>query len=255
MEKIIKIFSSLIIISFLFMETGFSTEILEAGKFSNENPKEKKIPENFEPLVFEKIKEHSKYQLVKLDNKVVVKAVSDKSASGLIRKMDIDLNEYPIIEWQWRVENTYEKASVREKSGDDYPARIYIAFKYQPDMVGFLERVKFKTIKAFHGEFPPVAAINYIYESKEKVGTIVSNPYTDRVKMIVVDSGKDNLKKWKKYRRNILEDYKLAFGKTPPMVSGIAIMTDSDNTGESATAYYGDIIFKKENTKTCLPYQ
>jgi len=41
------------------------------------------------------------------------------------------------------------------------------------------------------------------------------------------------------------EDYKQAFGKEPPMISGIAIMTDTDNTGESATAYYGDILLKK----------
>jgi len=53
------------------------------------------------------------------------------------------------------------------------------------------------------------------------------------------------LNQWLNEERNVYEDYKKAFGEESPMISGIAIMTDTDNTGESATAYYGDILFKK----------
>jgi hypothetical protein len=63
--------------------------------------------------------------------------------------------------------------------------------------------------------------------------------------MIAVESGESKVNQWVCEERNILEDYKKAFGENPSMISGIAIMTDTDNTGESATAYYGDIIFKK----------
>ena len=63
--------------------------------------------------------------------------------------------------------------------------------------------------------------------------------------MIVVESGEAKLNQWVNEERNIYEDYKKAFGEEPPMISGFAIMTDTDNTGESATAYYGDIVFKK----------
>ena len=72
---------------------------------------------------------------------------------------------------------------------------------------------------------------------------MVPNPFTDRVKMIVVESGAENLNTWVGQQRNIYEDYKQAFGEEPPMISGVAIMTDTDNTRESATAYYGDIVF------------
>jgi hypothetical protein len=47
-------------------------------------------------------------------------------------------------------------------------------------------------------------------------------------------------------KRNIHEDYKQAFGEEPPMISGVAIMTDTDNTRESAIAWYGDIIFTND---------
>mgnify|MGYP001987587632 CR=1 FL=1 len=32
------------------------------------------------------------------------------------------------------------------------------------------------------------------------------------------------------------------FGETPPAIVGIAIMSDADNTGEQATAWYGDLV-------------
>jgi hypothetical protein len=74
---------------------------------------------------------------------------------------------------------------------------------------------------------------------------VVPNPYADQVKMIVMESGPDRLNQWVSEERNLYEDYKKAFGEKPPLISGVAIMTDTDNTGESATAYYGDIVFRK----------
>ncbi len=63
--------------------------------------------------------------------------------------------------------------------------------------------------------------------------------------MIVVESGGVKFDRWVNEERNIYEDYIKAFGEEPPLISGVAIMTDTDNTGESATAYYGDIQFAK----------
>jgi hypothetical protein len=79
------------------------------------------------------------------------------------------------------------------------------------------------------------------------VGTAVPNPYTDQVHMIVVESGPAKLNTWITEERNVYEDYKHVFGEEPPMISGVAIMTDTDNTGESAEAYYGDIVLKKRS--------
>ncbi len=77
------------------------------------------------------------------------------------------------------------------------------------------------------------------------MGSTMPNAYTDRVIMVVMESGSDKLNTWITEKRNIYEDYKAAFGHEPPIITGIAIMTDTDNTKESATAYYGDIIFTR----------
>ena len=72
------------------------------------------------------------------------------------------------------------------------------------------------------------------------------NAYTGRVKMIVIESGPSQLGRWIDERRDLRADYRQAFGDQPPTISGVAIMTDTDNTGESATAYYGDIVFESK---------
>jgi len=221
-----------------------SQNMIEAGKFSVSAAGDT-LPSGWKPLTFKKIERHTSYSLVKDDNTVVMKAVAESSASGLTRKIKINPKEYPIIQWRWKVTNILKKGDVRRKEGDDYPARLYITFEFDASKLGFFEKVKYETVKLFYGQYPPLGAINYIWESKAPIGTVVPNPYTDRVKMIVVESGEAKLNQWVNEERNVYEDYKKAFGEEPSMISGVAIMTDTDNTGESATTYYGDIFFKR----------
>jgi hypothetical protein len=221
-----------------------SQNVIEVGKFSIESIGNV-LPSQWKPLTFKKIEKHTVYTLVKDGDAVVVKAEAEASASGLTREIKIDPKEYPIVQWSWKVNNILEKGDVHRKEGDDYPARIYITFEYDPSKLGFFEKVKYEAVRLLYGQYPPLGAINYIWESKASVGTTVPNPYTDRVMMIVVESGEEKLNQWVNEERNVFEDYKKAFGEEPPMISGVAIMTDTDNTGEKAIAYYGDILFKK----------
>ena len=202
-------------------------------------------PDSWKPLTFPKIPQHTNYSLVKDGERIVVKAASQASSSGLTREISIDPKEYPIIQWQWKVSNILKTGDVAKKEGDDYPARIYVTFQYDSQKVGLFGKAKYETAKLIYGQYPPLGAINYIWESRAPVGTTVPNPYTDQVHMIVVESGSTILNTWITEERNVYEDYKRTFGQEPPMISGVAIMTDTDNTGESATAYYGDITFKK----------
>jgi hypothetical protein len=217
---------------------------LVVGNFSQATPGGP-FPQEWKPLIFEKIKEHTEYDLVQDGQQVVVKAVSRHSSSGLTREITIDPKEYPVIEWRWKVENILQKGDVTQKSGDDYPARLYITFQYDSSKVGFFEKAKFETIRLIYGQYPPIGAVNYIWESKSPIGMMVPNPYTDRVYMFVTQRGSEKLHQWVTEERNVYEDYKKAFGEDPPTISGVAIMTDTDNTKETAVAYFGDIVFKK----------
>ena len=217
---------------------------LEVGEFSaakeGSNP-----PPGWAELSFPRIPRHTTYALVKDGDAVVVKATSVASASGLVRRLHIDPREYPLLEWRWKVMNLIDKSDVGRKSGDDYPARIYVTFEYDPARVGILDRAKFEAVRLFYGEYPPSAAIDYIWDRRAPRGAFVPNAFSDRVRMVVVESGASGVGRWIDEKRDVLADYRSAFAADPPMISGVAIMTDSDNTGESAIAYYGDIRFTK----------
>lgn len=217
--------------------------ILEVGQFSADSPGAGP-PSGWIPLTFKKIPQQTKYEVIKDGATVVIKATSDASASGLTKGVKIDPREYPIVRWRWKVENLLKQSDVHRKDGDDYPARLYITFEYDSDKVSLSRRFKYKAGRVLFGDIP-IAALNYIWESATPIGTIIENAYTDFAQMIVVETGPEKVGQWVNEERNIYEDYKRAFGEEAPMINGVAIMTDTDNTKERATAYYGDILFVK----------
>ena len=155
-----------------------------------------------------------------------IQAVSSSSASALIYKIKYDLDEYPILSWKWKIDHVLEKGNAYIKEGDDYAARVYVIF---PSII-----------------FWKTKAINYIWASKLPREEAVPNPFTGNAIMIALQSGNEKAGKWITEERNIFEDYKKQFGKEPPRAGAIAIMTDTDNTKESATAWYGPIKILKE---------
>ena len=159
--------------------------------------------------------------LVVHDGSHVLKAESRDAASGLIFKMEYSLRDYPIHAWRWKVANILDKGDETKKVGDDYPARVYVVFP--------------------HWFFPKTKSINYIWANKLPKGQHVPNPFTGNAIMVAVESGRENIGRWISERRNVYEDYRRLFGEEPPMVGAIAIMTDTDNTGGAATAWYDDI--------------
>lgn len=220
-----------------------NTSTLEIGKFSDAAIGEA-LPDGWKPLTFTKIPKQTQYEVVKDDGRLVIKAVSEAAASGLTKEVRIDPHEYPIVHWRWKVENLLKTSDATRKDGDDYPARLYITFEYDPGKVSVGKKLKYKAGQVLFGDIP-IGAINYVWERRAPVGAVIDNAYTDFVKMVVVESGSQKLGLWIDEERNIYEDYRKAFGEEPPLINGVAIMSDTDNTKERVTAYYGDIIFKK----------
>lgn len=199
------------------------------------------LSDGWEPLEFPNIEQHSRYELIREDGTQVVKAHTSGGASGLIARLDIKPESAPMLSWRWKVSNVFEKGDAREKSGDDYPARIYVAFEFEPDKAGFFERAKRKTAEVLFGEELPGNALNYIWANTLPKGEFIANPYTEKTVMVAVNSGSEKAGEWVSIERDIVADYRKAFGESPPPIRGIAIMSDSDNTGEQASAWYGDI--------------
>src|SRR6267154_3053823 len=185
----------------------------------------------------------SEYALVESGPGVVLEGRADGSASGFYQRIRIDPARHPVIEWRWRVLQTPAGLDPRVPARDDSPARVIIAFHGDITRLGFGERFTLRLYKALTGEKMPYAIIMYSWASDAPVGTITANDQTSKIQTIVVGGG---VGEWREFRRNVLEDYRLAFGEEPWDIVGVGVMTDMSNTRGKARAQYGDISFRPE---------
>ncbi len=191
----------------------------------------------WEPLYFPKIKRHTSYTIKSEGDKRYLKAVSNASASAMVYKHRFNPYEFPNIRWRWKIENTYKKGDAKTKAGDDYPIRIYVMFQYNPEDSTLVEKAEYEAMRLIYGRYPPKATLNYIWSNKPHKERMLTNTYTERARMIPLEHGDKKAGRWVVEDVNILKDYREAFGEDPPEVASIAIMNDSDNTGESSTSY------------------
>jgi len=199
-------------------------------------------PPGWEPVTFPNVPRHTRYTVVREGAGWVLRAESDASASGLYRPLDLDPKIYRMLSWRWKVENVVAKSDPRRKDGDDYAARVYVAFRYEPNATATLwDRSRFGAYRLIYGRYPPGLALNYVWESRLPVGTVLDNAYTARAKIIVAKSGAAEAGRWVTETRDIYEDYRHIVGGEPPRIAGVALMTDTDDTGERAVAYYDAI--------------
>jgi len=161
------------------------------------------------------------YSFIRENGKSVLMGKSVNAASGLLHKVDIDPKTHPIIRWSWKIDHTVKKGNERNKEGHDFAARLYVVFP--------------------RGLFSRTRAIEYVWGNVMTKGESLRSPYSNNAVMIAVTTGNDLAGKWVTVKRNYADDYRTAFGEDAPKVGAIAIMTDSDNTGETAVGYYGDI--------------
>lgn len=178
------------------------------------------------PKIFEGT---TRYSVVEVGQGHALKAESQASASGLVRKVSYDPAEYPVLSWRWKIDRTIAKGDEHTKSGDDYAARIYVVFP--------------------HWFFLKTRSLNYIWANHLPENDIIANAYTGNAMMIAASSGPAKAGRWVKVRRNIVDDFRRAFGEDPPAVGAIAVMTDTDNTGETTTGWYDDIRVSRAGAK------
>jgi hypothetical protein len=212
------------------------------GKFSGAKPGDT-LPTGWRVWHLSAFKRPTEYRLVDHQGRTVVFARARSSASGLVFPISIDLKEYPRLHWHWNVGALINGADNTKRHLEDSPVRIVIAFDGDRSKLPLEERLFAEQFRMFTKQEFPYALLMYIWENRAPVGTVIENVNTARIKMIVADSGEDRLGTWREQTRNVYEDFKRAFGEEPPRVRSIAIMTDTDNTGEVAEAYYGDLSF------------
>ena len=172
--------------------------------------------------------EPTRYRLVQVDGLSVLRADSEASASGLVRRSRIDLHRYPWLNWRWRVDRRLEGGDETTRAGDDYAARVYV-------------------IVSGGVRFWNTRAVNYVWAAQSQKGDAWPNAYAgDKAMMLALRSATDPTGTWYSEKRNVREDFKTLHGIDIRHIDAVAVMTDTDNGDGHATSYYGDIFFSSQ---------
>lgn len=149
------------------------------------------------------------------------------------------------LAWRWKIDRVVGGANMDSRDGDDFAARVYVFFDVPLDALPFADRWKVRLARLLHGDALPTAAICYVWDNRHPVGASRWSPYTDRVRVVVLESGGAQAGRWLDERRDLAADFRAAFGaqwRGPvPAITGVAVGNDTDQTGESATARFGDV--------------
>lgn len=171
-----------------------------------------------------------------------MEARASNSMALLARPILVDLRATPVLCWRWFVDAPVAKADMTKKSGDDYAARLYVAFDVPDTQMSAGTRLKLRVARSLFGRDVPDAALNYVWDNRQPVGTRRRSSYTDRAQLIVAETGASTAGRWITERANVASDYANAFeGTGRPMQ--LAIASDTDNTRSTARAAFADLHF------------
>jgi len=208
--------------------------------FSGERPGAA-LPAGWRPLTLPRIPP-PEMALVDDGGTTVLRSLARAAGGTAVHALDASPAATPILSWRWKVDRVVERADLARKEGDDFAARVYVFFDVPVASLGVGARVKALVARAAWGETLPTAALCYVWDNRHAPGTSAWNPYTDRVRTVVLRSGSPGA--WARESRDLEADFRAAFGSQwtgpVPRVTGIAIGNDTDQTGETVTAWFGD---------------
>jgi hypothetical protein len=222
----------------------------EAPVFAEVTPFSKnwpgRSPRDWQGFAITRAKARTEYETAvdPATGRVVLAARAMHSASGLKQRLDIDPAMRPRVAWEWRVVQLIQGADNTDRDAEDAPVRLLLFFDGDHSRLPAREQMLMEMAQLVSGRKMPYATLMYIWENRQPVGTVIDSAHTGRVKMIVAGSGVDRLGQWARFERDYVEDFRRAFGEAPGRLIGVGVLTDTDNTGGTVEAYYGDIALR-----------
>jgi hypothetical protein len=183
------------------------------------------------------------YRVVEVDGATALEADAREGGSGLSRRIRIEPQRHALLEWRWRVPANPD-SRLQASSGASPLARLSLAFHGDPNKLDFDDRAKLRMAMVLTEHGLPYASLLYVWMLDVPVETVIRSSYTDRVRMIVVESGAQRIGQWVDVRRNVLEDYRRAFGEEPDDIVAVGLMTDPGDDNSRRRTFYGDITFR-----------
>jgi len=199
------------------------------------------FPKGWEPMVVFHNRKKTQYELVTDGDKTVLHARAAGATSGMMENVRIDPQAQPWLNWQWKIGNQVKSSDSSQRTTEDSPVRIILGFDGDKDELPFADQILFETAKLFTGYEFPYATLMYVWDKNAPVGTVSRSKRSSRIRTMVVENGLQTVDQWRDFTRNIVEDFKKAYGEMPGQLIGIGVLTDTDDPDEVVEAWYGDI--------------
>ena len=198
-------------------------------------------PTDWKPFILSQSKKNTEYMLVTEDGVMVLRAIAHGAASALAYKTEFDPHQFPMLSWRWKVAQGIPDANNADTSKEDSPVRIIVAFDGDSSKLSLKDKVASSFAQGQSGQPLPYAALMYIWGNKVPLNKVTNSPRTSRIRMLSLNVDEQGIGQWHSFTRNLVDDFKMAFGEDPGKVIGIQVLTDTDNTGGDTQAFYGDI--------------
>lgn len=235
------IFTLLLVPLFPQLSSSGEATRITIGKFvPAEGEKTSGTPKGWKPVTFFNAPP-TNYQVVKYRGKYVLKADGIGTSSCLFREVKVELESFPIISWRWKISNVIRQAIETRKDRNDSAARVIVVFESVPEEISPWYRLEYLVKGIIRRNEPLGSRIEYIWGNNIERGRIIDNPSVGGTKMIILESGERKANRWIREKRNLVEDYRTAFGAEPQGIVALGIQTDADQSNEGVTAYYGEI--------------
>lgn len=192
------------------------------------------------------------YRVAVVAGRAAIEATVDNSMSLLARPVSVDLAKTPVLCWRWYVDGPVKKADMTKKSGDDYAARVYVAFDVDDSALSGSTKFKLRMARSLFGRSIPDAAVVYVWDNSHAVGTARKSSYTDRSQLIVAETGVSRAGEWVSERADVASDFAKAFPNQPGRPVFVAVAADGDNTNSKGRAAFAEIHFVGR-TESCAP--
>jgi hypothetical protein len=198
-------------------------------------------PPAWQQWILDPRKPLTRYSLVHVDGRTVVRAHAERSVSGLLREVGFRHDGRAQLRWRWKAERLVEGSDETRMAGDDCTARLVVSFAGDATRLESAERAKLELASALSGRPAPYATLMYIWSMRHAPETVIVNPRSSRVRMIVVEQGAARRGRWLEYERDVVADFRRAFAEEPGAITTLGLLTDADDTQSAALVYYGDV--------------
>ncbi len=187
------------------------------------------LPEGWSHRIFQR-HDPMDISFISKDGRAAIRLETNDTASMLFRQIDVPIDRYPVLSWEWLIEQGIEvEHDEMTAAGDDHPARLYLSFESASGDSHAMEII-WGNQKLRAGDWKHLGFL---------FGLIEFPHY-------VANGGAANVGRWHRERVDLREIHRELWGDPIGVrLTELALFCDTDETGASSVAYFGPITVRQ----------